>query len=193
MQAGTGGARLDTGLRIAAWAGAAMLFLLPVIAQQTWNEMDWGAEDFITWGMMLLVALGLFELTMRSSHNWSYRFGAAIAIGAAFLLVWVNLAVGIIGGEDNAANLMYGGVLAVGAVGAVLARFKPRGMVRAMTAMAVVTVLAGAVGLLTGSGEGTEPYWFRAIVGSTLFWGTAWLVSAALFQNAARQLTGAEA
>ena len=192
MTAHESGGRAERLLRMAAWGGAATLFLAPVIAQQTWNEMAWGPEDFITWGVMLLVALGLFELTMRSSRNWSYRFGAAVATGAAFLLVWVNLAVGIIGSEDNASNLMYGGVLAVGVIGAVLARFRPRGMAVTMAAMAVGTVLAGVVALVTGSGEGTEPYWFRAIVGSTLFWGTAWLVSAALFRNAARELTVAE-
>ena len=35
---------------------------------------------------------------------------------AAFLLIWINLAVGIIGSEDNPANLMYGAVLLLGLV-----------------------------------------------------------------------------
>jgi hypothetical protein len=44
---------------------------------------------------------------------------------AAFILIWMNLAVGIIGSEDNPANLMYGGVLAVAIVGAFMVRFRP--------------------------------------------------------------------
>ena len=35
------------------------------------------------------------------------------ALAAAFILVWMNLAVSIIGTEDNPAKLMYGGVLPV--------------------------------------------------------------------------------
>ena len=53
------------------------------------------------------------------------------------MLVWINLAVGIIGSEDNPANLMYGGVLAVGVAGAVAARFRPGGMARALAATAL--------------------------------------------------------
>ena len=179
--------RWETLLRAAAWGGAAVLFLIPAAAQLLWDEMAWGAEDFITWAVMLLVACGGFELVMRGSRNWAYRFAAAIAIGAAFLLVWVNLAVGVIGSEDEAANLMYGGVLAVGVLGAAVARFKAEGMARALAAMALATVLAGAIALAAKWGAGTEPYWSRAIIGSTVFWGAVWLVSAILFRTAARQ------
>ena len=187
MQAGTGGARLETGLRTAAWSGAALLFLAPLAAQQTWGEMAWSAGDFVFWGVLLLLACGAFELTMRLSRNWSYRFGAGIAIGAAFLLVLVNGAVGVIGSEDNPANLLYLAVLGLGLGGAFGAEFKPHGMARATALMAVAMLLVGGVALASGSGAGSEPYWFRAIVGSSLVWGAAWLVSAWLFRRAARE------
>jgi hypothetical protein len=51
----------------------------------------------------------------------------------------MNLAVGIIGSEDNPANLMYGGVLAVGIIGAIIARFEPHGMARALVATTLAT------------------------------------------------------
>ncbi len=51
----------------------------------------------------------------------AYRFAVGVALAAAFLLVWMNLAVGLIGSEDNPANLMYFGVLAVGFIGAIIA------------------------------------------------------------------------
>jgi hypothetical protein len=57
------------------------------------------------------------------TDNRAYRAAVGVAIAAAFILVWMNLAVGIIGSEDNPANLMYGGVLAIGIIGAVIARF----------------------------------------------------------------------
>lgn len=178
--------RWEVLFRTAAWGGGALLFLLPVAGEQLSEEMAWTAFDFVTWAVLLLAALGGFELAMRA-RSWAYRFGAFIAMGAAFLLVLVNLAVGVVGSEDNAANLMYGGVLAVGVLGAALARFKAGGMARTMTAMALATVLAGVAALVGRWGAGTEANWLRAIVGSTLFWGTAWLVSAILFRTAARE------
>jgi hypothetical protein len=36
-----------------------------------------------------------------------------LAVGTALFLVWSNLAVGLIGSENNPANMMYLGVLAV--------------------------------------------------------------------------------
>ncbi|MGB5332427.1 MAG: hypothetical protein WBM80_04545 [Woeseiaceae bacterium] len=40
-----------------------------------------------------------------------YRSAFGLALAAAFILVWMNLAVGIIGDSDNLYNLMYVGVL----------------------------------------------------------------------------------
>jgi hypothetical protein len=41
-----------------------------------------------------------------------------VSLVAALLILWINLAVGIIGEPDDPANMMYAGVLAVGMVGA---------------------------------------------------------------------------
>jgi hypothetical protein len=49
----------------------------------------------------------------------------------------MNLAVGVIGTEDDPANLMYVGVLAVGIIGAIIARFRPHGMARTLFATAL--------------------------------------------------------
>ena len=46
----------------------------------------------------------------------------AVAVGAAFLMTWANLAVGIIGNEGNPAHLMFFGVVAIGLCGAAVAR-----------------------------------------------------------------------
>ena len=178
-------------LRSAAWGGGAVLYAIPVVAELVWTEMAWSRGDFVAWAIMLLVALGGFELSMRASRDWAYRFGGFIALGAAFLLVWVNLAVGVIGSEGNAANLMYGGVLAIGLLGAAVARGRARGLAVTLVVMALATVVAGVSALVAGWGAGTEPNWSKAVIGSTLFWGTAWLVSAALFRHAARRAAAA--
>jgi hypothetical protein len=179
--------RLSNMLRAAAWGGAALLFLVPVAAQQLSDGMAWTAFDFTFWGVMLAFAVGAFELTMRASPSWSYRFGAATAFGAAFLLVMATGAVGVIGSEDHPGNLLYHAVLALGLGGAFAADYKPRGMARAMVASAAGTVLVGVLAVSGGWGEGMEPNWLAAIVGATVFFGGAWLAAAWLFQRAARE------
>ncbi|MCI0605272.1 hypothetical protein L0156_19980 [bacterium] len=53
----------------------------------------------------------------------------------------MNLAVGLIGNEENLANLMYIGVLAVGLISTAIARLEPGGMARALFAMALAQTL----------------------------------------------------
>ena len=76
-----------------------------------------------------------------------YAQSRAVSEGAPVIL-WVNAAVGLIGSEDNPANLMYGGVLAVGAIGAAIARFTPLGMARALFATAFAQFLVPVVALI---------------------------------------------
>ena len=68
------------------------------------------------------------------------------------MLVWLALGVGIIGRDGDPANRMYFGVLAVGLVGAVLSRFRPRGMARALLAMALAQALVAAIAVIAGLG-----------------------------------------
>jgi hypothetical protein len=78
----------------------------------------------------------------------TYRIAVGVALAAAVILVWLSLGVGIIGRDGDPANAMYFGVLAVGIVGAVIARFRPRGMARALFA----TALAQTIALIAGLG-----------------------------------------
>lgn len=55
------------------WGPAAFLLLLPLVAMQFTEEVNWGAVDFIAFGAMLLAACGAFELTTRLSGNSTYR------------------------------------------------------------------------------------------------------------------------
>lgn len=163
--------------RFVGWGGAAILLLLPALAMQVTTEVDWGPEDFTTFGVMLAAAGGALELAVRLSRDWAYRAAAGLAVAAGFLLLWANLAVGIIGSEDNPANLMFHGVLLVGIVGAILARFRPRGMSVAMAAMALAQLLAFIVGIVAGWG-------FTPVV--TMVFAGLWLASAWLFHRASR-------
>jgi hypothetical protein len=101
-----------------------------------------------------------------------------LAIAGALLLVWINLAVGFIGDEGDPANLMYGGVLAVLAVGAVAARGRPGGMAFALVTTAFAQAAAGLIAFTASlNGELAADLAFVAL----------WLGSAALFQEAERR------
>lgn len=113
----------------------------------------------------------------------AYRTAVGLALGSALLLAWVNGAVGIIGSEDNEANLMYGGVLVVGAIGAIIARFKPEGMARALFATALAQTLVAVIALV--GQMGTPSSGPLEIVSVNGFFVALFVGSAALFSKAA--------
>lgn len=139
--------------RLVAWTAAALLLLAPLVAMQFTDEVAWSLGDFVIMGALLVSVGGAYELAIRMTSNTAYRVAIGLALLATFLLVWVNGAVGIIGSENNDANLMYGGVLVVAFVGAVLARFHPQGMARAMFATALALVIVAMIAVVAGLGE----------------------------------------
>ncbi len=178
-----GGGRSENRWRMAAWAGAALVLLLPWVAMQLGDEVNWGVEDFV-FAAALLLGVGLtFELAVRKTGNAAYRAAVAVALAAALILVWVNAAVGVIGNEDNPANLMYFGVLAVGVAGALLARFRPQGMARALFVTALAQALAGVIALAAGWAS-TEPAQLLQLLALTGFFAALFAGSALLFRKA---------
>jgi hypothetical protein len=166
--------------RVALWGGAGALLLLPLAAMRVSDRVDWGAEDFVVFGAMLLAACGCCELAGRRRGSRAYRAGAGIAVVTAFVLVWINLAVGVVGPEDDPVNRVFFGVLGVAVIGAGLARARPGGMARALAATAVAQMLAAGIALAAGGGPAGE---VLALNGG---FAGLWLASAWLFRRAAR-------
>ena len=148
--------------------------------------MNWDLLDFLVFGAMLAALATIILLARRASRNGTYRFAAALAAVGGFLVAWVNGAVGIIGSADNDANALFFGVLAVALVGALLARFRPAGMARALYATAAAQVLVAilALGLDLGT---ANPVWPRGLLVFTAVFTAVWLTSAWLFGKAARR------
>ena len=150
--------------RIIGWGTVAALLLAPLVAMQFTSEVDWDETDFIVMGF-IFGSLGLaLEFMVSRSESMAFRIASGIAILAAFLLIWANLAVGMIGSEGNPYNLLFGGVLAVALVGSIAARFRPSGMT-----------------LATVGGIATDPR--GALFSSVL--GVLWLLAAFLFRKSA--------
>ena len=122
---------------------------------------------------------------VKKAHDTAYRSAVGTAILAAFILVWVNGAVGIIGSENNRANLMYFGVLAVGIIGAVIARFRPHGMTRALFATALAQALVTMIAVIGGLGMPWSPPLELVLLNG--FFIALWVRSAWLFRTASRE------
>lgn len=127
---------------------AVFLLLLPLLAMQFTDEVNWDADDFIAAGVLLFGAGLAFEIGSRMSESNRYRVAVGIAVLTGLILIWMNLAVGLIGSEDNPANLLYGVVLAVGVAGAGFSRLKAHGMARTMLATALTQALIPIAALL---------------------------------------------
>lgn len=120
---------------------------------------------------------------MLLQSNTAYRFAVGLALTAAFLIVWLNAAAGLIGIEDDdPANLLYVGVLAIGVIGAIIARLQPRGLARALFATAMAQALVGAIALKLPNTAGSVQILILHGVFVALFAGAA-----LLFRYAARK------
>lgn len=167
--------------RLIGWGSAAVLLLVPLVA-----DFPWTGSDFVFAGVMFALVGGTLELTVRANSNAAYRLGMAASVVGALLLVWINGAVGIIGSEDSPANLMYVGVLATGLVGTFVAKARSAAMARAMFATAAAHALVAAIAYGKGLGA-QEPPGAVGILMLNGFFVALWLASAALFRRAAHE------
>ncbi|MFC4930489.1 hypothetical protein [Massilia sp. GCM10023247] len=75
----------------------AAILLVPLVAMQFTGEVNWSAGDFLV-AAVLLGSTGLLcEWGTKKFRTRKSRCIALAAIGCAFLFVWAELAVGIVG------------------------------------------------------------------------------------------------
>ena len=77
-------------------ASIAVILVIPLIAMQFTNEVNWTLSDFIIMGFLLLSAGLSCEIVLRKVPKTELRIAICIAIIAIFLVIWAQLAVGII-------------------------------------------------------------------------------------------------
>jgi hypothetical protein len=78
-------------------AVVASILLIPFCAMQFTDEVAWTSYDFVVMGILLLGTGLLIELVLRKVTGIKPRILLLMAIIAAFLLIWIELAVGIFG------------------------------------------------------------------------------------------------
>jgi len=127
---------------------------------------------------------------MNAAKNVT-RAAFGLTVFACLILIWISMGVGIIGADGDPVNFMYGGVLAVGLIGALVARFEARRMVFVLGAMAFVQALVAAIAVFGGLGR---PYsGALELIGLNGFFVALFLVAAWLFRRAAGVVSGPKA
>jgi len=163
--------------------------MVPLIAMRFTNEVNWDISDFIIMATVLFGIAIAYELIAQKSNKKAYRIAFGLALLGAFLLFWVNGAVGIIGNEGQDANLLYGAVFVVGFVGAIISRFKAKGMSITLYVAALTQMLVPTIALFIW--PPSEVSWAPSVVGVFIlsgFFALLFYVSGMLFSRAALEL-----
>lgn len=131
-------------------AGPPLMLLIPLVAMRFTPSVAWSAGDFVVaGGLLYAVAFGL-RAVFAPSGGWPSRVAGVLMVGTLFMVVWANLAVGIIGEPANFANSPYHVLVLVAFAGSLLSRFKAQRMqwVVAFTACAHTLMAFVSVGLV---------------------------------------------
>jgi hypothetical protein len=103
---------------------------------------------------------------VKKKRRRAYRSGVGLAVGSVLFLVWLIGAVG-------------------GIAGALIGRFRARGMARALVAMAAATALVAIIALMAGKHEDPVTSIFE-LLGLNAMFITLFLAAAWRFHGAAR-------
>lgn len=171
-----------------------LLLLIPMIAMQFDNGVNWTLSDFIFAGALIFGTGLTYFLVTSKAATMVYRFAVGAALASVFLLVWIEGAVGVIGAPGGTYGSMELGVLAIGIIGAGIARFRPPGMAWTLSSMAIAQGLIAIIWLidvmneaanitvndLLFGGLGPSGFFIVLFVGSALlFWNVVQQQSAA--------------
>ena len=74
-----------------------LLLLIPLIAMQLTNEVNWSFFDFIIMGALLTITGILIGVILQKVKNSKSRLILIITIVMMFFLIWAELGVGIFG------------------------------------------------------------------------------------------------
>jgi len=74
-----------------------LLLLIPLIAMQLTNEVNWSIFDFIIMGGMLTITGLLIGIILKKVNNLKNRLILIVTIVMIFFLIWGELAVGLFG------------------------------------------------------------------------------------------------
>ena len=74
-----------------------LLLIIPLIAMQLTDEVEWSLFDFIIMGTLLLITGLMGEIISKKVKKYKHRVILYVVVAITFLLIWAELAVGIFG------------------------------------------------------------------------------------------------
>ena len=74
-----------------------LLLIIPLIAMQLTDEVEWSLFDFIIMGTLLLITGLMGEIIFKKVKKYKHRVILYVIVSITFLLIWAELAVGIFG------------------------------------------------------------------------------------------------
>ena len=164
-----------TMLRVA--LGSLAVWMVPLVASRLVDGWNWPTRAFVIVYVLFFATGMAYALIARKMSSWSYKAGVGVALVAGFVLGWSNMV--HVADSENPANLAYYSVLAVGGVGAWLARLQARGL--ALTLFAMAATLALIAVLLP---SGAPPYLARNMAVGHAVLVALFTASALLFRHA---------
>ena len=75
----------------------AILLLIPLIAMQITDEVNWNLFDFVVAGVLLFGTGLVCDFVIRKGNKNKFRILIFVVIFLMFLLIWAELAIGIFG------------------------------------------------------------------------------------------------
>ena len=83
--------------RIATYISIVIAILsIPLIAMRFTSEVNWTLLDFLMASFLIITSLTLIEITLQNFKNKTFKITTVFVILFLFLLLWVDLSVGII-------------------------------------------------------------------------------------------------
>ena len=164
-----------TMLRVA--LGALAVLMVPIVAAQFVKDWHWGVGGFLRVYVVFFLTGMAFALIARRMGAWSYKAAVGLALFGGLALAWSTMVQTADSGHPE--RLWYLSALAVGLIGALLARLKARGLALTLFAMAATLALI-AVMLPSGAPPDLA---LRMAVGHGVF-VALFLVSGLMFRHA---------
>ena len=130
-----------TMLRVA--LGALAVLMVPLVASRVVEGWNWPPGAFVRVYVLFFGTGMAYALIARKMGAWSYKAGVGVALVAGFALGWSNMVQ--VADSGHPENLVYYSVLAVGLVGALLARLQARGLARTLFVMAATLALIAVI------------------------------------------------